>query len=111
MGKWRDSLRMIPFIGFMIASCEVLSKEYEHGGPGVCLGDGLTDAEGVSSQDGRGDALLRRQPPYLTWQSYIEEFLCLDLTVARNLSDLLHFLSCFFFSELHGAPVHHFSFS
>ena len=31
-----------------------------------CLGDGQTEAEGVLSQDGRGDALLRRMPPYLT---------------------------------------------
>ena len=38
-----------------------------HGGPGVCLGDGQMDAEGVPSQDGRGDALLRRMPPYLAW--------------------------------------------
>ena len=30
------------------------------GGPGVCLGDGKTDADGVPSQRGRGDALLRR---------------------------------------------------
>ena len=37
-----------------------------HGGPGVCLGDGQTEAEGVPLQRGRGDALLRRMSPYLT---------------------------------------------
>ena len=41
----------------------VLSEGYGHGGPGVCLGDGQTEAEGVPSQDGRGDAVLRRMPP------------------------------------------------
>ena len=46
---------------FMVASGGVLSEGYGHGGPGVCLGDGQTEAEG-----GRGDALLRRMPPYLT---------------------------------------------
>ena len=44
-----------------------LSEGYGHGGPGVCLGDGQTEAEGVPSQGGRGDALLRRMSPYLTW--------------------------------------------
>ena len=39
---------------------------YGHGGRGVCLGDGQTEDEGVPSQDGRGDALLRRMSPYLT---------------------------------------------
>ena len=32
---------------FMVATGEGLSEGYEHGGPGVCLGDGRTDAEGV----------------------------------------------------------------
>ena len=50
---------------FMVASGGVLSEGYEHGGPGVCLGDGQTEAKGVPSQSGRGDALLRR-PLYLT---------------------------------------------
>ena len=79
---WRDSLRRIPPIGlfpveglghaegaptrFMVASGGVLSEGYGHGGPGVCLGDGQTEGEGVPSQGGRGDALLRRMPPYLT---------------------------------------------
>ena len=40
----------------------VCSEGYGHGGPGICLGDGQTEAEGV-----RGDAMLRRMPPYLTW--------------------------------------------
>ena len=45
---------------FMDASGGVLSEGYGHGGTGVCLGDGQTEAEGVPSQGGRGDALLRR---------------------------------------------------
>ena len=32
----------------------------------MCLGDGQTETERVPSQGGRGDALLRRKPPYLT---------------------------------------------
>ena len=51
---------------FMVASGGVLSEGYGHGGPGVCLGDGQTEAEEVPSQCGRGDALLRRMPPFLT---------------------------------------------
>ena len=43
-----------------------LSEGYGHDGLGVCLGDGQTWAEEVPSQGGRGDALLRRMPPYLT---------------------------------------------
>ena len=74
----------------MIASGGVLSEGYGHGGPGVCLGDGQTEAEGVPSQGGRGDALLRRMLPHLT---------CPDLafrpgrdaggTAARSFSHLL----------------------
>ena len=52
--------------GFMVASGGVISEGYGHGGPGVCLGDGQTEAEGVPSQGGRGDALLGRMPLYLT---------------------------------------------
>ena len=44
---------------FMVASGGVLSEGYWHDGPGVCLGDGQTEAEGVPSQGGRDDALLR----------------------------------------------------
>ena len=51
---------------FMVASGGVLSEGYGHGGPGVCLGDSQTEAEGVPAQGGRDDALLRRMPPYLT---------------------------------------------
>ena len=51
---------------FMLASGGVLSEGYGHGGPGVCLGDGQTEAEGVPAQGGRDAALLRRMPPYLT---------------------------------------------
>ena len=50
----------------MVASDDVLSEGYGHDGPGVCLGDGQTETEGVPSQGGRGDALLRRMPPHLT---------------------------------------------
>ena len=41
---------------------------------GSCLGDGQTEAEGVSSQVGRGDALLWRMPPisYLTCSNRLE---------------------------------------
>ena len=39
---------------------------YGHGGPGVCLGDGKMEAEGVPSQGGRDDALLHRMPQNLT---------------------------------------------
>ena len=44
----------------------VLSEGYGHGGPGVCLVDSQTEAEGVPSQGGRGDALFRPMSPYLT---------------------------------------------
>ena len=50
----------------MVASGGGLSEGYGHGGPGVCLGDGQTEAKGVPLQGGRGDALLRRMPPYMT---------------------------------------------
>ena len=66
----RDSEGLVQAEGaptrFMVASGGVLSKGCGPGGPGVCLGDGQTEAEGVPSQGGRGDALLRRMPPYLT---------------------------------------------
>ena len=48
---------------FMIASGGVLSEGY---GPGLRLGDGQTEAEGVPSLGRRGDALLPRMPPHLT---------------------------------------------
>ena len=51
--------------GFMVASGGVLSAGYGHGGPGVCLGDGQTEAERVPLQGARGDALLRGMIPYL----------------------------------------------
>ena len=53
--------------GYISASGGVLG----HDGPGVCLGDGQTEAERVPSQGGRGDALLRRMPPYLTWSDLV----------------------------------------
>ena len=37
-------------IGFMVASGVDLYEGYGHGGPGVCLGDGQTEAEGVPSR-------------------------------------------------------------
>ena len=43
------------------------AEGYGNGGPVVCLGDGQTEAEWVPSQGGRGDTLLRRMLPYLTW--------------------------------------------
>ena len=52
--------------GFMVASGGVLPEGYGDDGPGVSLGDGQTEAGGVLSQGGRGDALLRCMPPYLT---------------------------------------------
>ena len=51
---------------FMVASGGGLSEGFGHGGSGICLGNGHAEAEGVPSQGGRGDALLRRMPPYLT---------------------------------------------
>ena len=38
--------------GFMVASGGDLSEGYVHDGPGVCLGDGQTEAE-IPSQGGR----------------------------------------------------------
>ena len=55
-----------PHVGGVHTSGGVLYEGCGHGGPGVCLGDGQTEAEGVPSQGGHGDALLRRLPPYLT---------------------------------------------
>ena len=47
----------------MVAAGGPLSGGYGHGGPGVSMGDGQTEAEEVPSQGGRGAALLRRIPP------------------------------------------------
>ena len=44
---------------FVVASGGGLSEGYGPGGLGVCLVHGRTEAEGVPSQGGRGDALLR----------------------------------------------------
>ena len=52
------------FRDFMVASGGVLSEGYGHSGPGVYLGDGQTENEGVTSKGGRGDAHM---PPYLTF--------------------------------------------
>ena len=48
------------------STANTLVMQGQVGGPGVCLGYGQTEAEGVPSQGGRGDALLRRMPPDLT---------------------------------------------
>ena len=63
--EWLDHAE-VASTGFVFASVVVLSEGYRHDGPGVCLGDGQTEDEGVPSQGGRGDALLRRMPPYMT---------------------------------------------
>ena len=63
--EWLDYAEGAP-TGFIVASGGGLSEGYGHGGSGVCLGDGQTEDEVVPSQGGRGDALLRRMPPYLT---------------------------------------------
>ena len=42
----------------IVVAPEVLSKRHEHDRSCVCLGDGQTEAEGLPSQGGRGDALL-----------------------------------------------------
>ena len=83
-GMWLDSLRRIPPIGFVVvefpvpglcrgantrftfASGAVLSERYGSNGPCVWPGDIHTEAEGVSSQCGREDALLLCMHPYLT---------------------------------------------
>ena len=83
--EWLDHAE-VASTGFMDASGGVLPEGYGHGAwrlpgrwPGgglsedtgmaglVCLGDGQTEAEGVPSQNGRGDALLRRMPLYMTF--------------------------------------------
>ena len=50
---------------FRDASGGVLSERYGYDGPGVCLGDGQMEAEGVASRNGCGDVLLLRTSPYL----------------------------------------------
>ena len=62
----------------------VVSEGYGHGGPGVCLGDGQTEGEEVPSQGERGDALLRRMPPYLTYNSKLRIIrIYWDVTIIR----------------------------
>ena len=51
---------------FIVASGGILSEGCGHGGPGVCLGDGQTEAELIPPQGGGDDALLRRMPTYHT---------------------------------------------
>ena len=64
-GELRDGPSRGAPTHFMVTSGGVLSEGFMHGGPGVCLGDGQTEAEGIPSQGGRGDALFRRPPPHL----------------------------------------------
>ena len=45
----------------MVASDGVLSEGCGHDGPGVCLGDGQTEAEGVPWQGGCGEAYLAKK--------------------------------------------------
>ena len=52
--------------GPMVASGGALSDGYGLN-PGVCLGDGQTEAEIVPSESGRGDAQLQRMPQHLTY--------------------------------------------
>ena len=59
--EWLDHAE-VASTRFMVASGGVLTEGYGHGGPGICLGDGQTEDEGVPSQGGRGDALLRYVP-------------------------------------------------
>ena len=79
-GHERDSLRRIPPIGFCLAGSEgldyskgppecfvvasggVLIEGYGHGGSGVCLGDGQTEAEGVQWQGGRAASAYVHAP-------------------------------------------------
>ena len=63
------------------ASClgqVVLSEGYRHWGPGICLGDGQPEAEGIPSPGGSGDTLHLRMPhtcpglfSYFGWKSCI----------------------------------------
>ena len=47
--EWLDNVEGAS-TGFMVASGGVLSGGYGHGGPGVCLGDGQTEAEGIPTR-------------------------------------------------------------
>ena len=52
----------------------LLSELYGRGGLGVYLADGQTETEEVT-QGGRGDALLRRLPPYLIYTDPVVSWL------------------------------------
>ena len=78
-----------------------ISEVYGHDGPGVCLGDDQTEAEGVPSQGGRGDALLRRMPPYLTCESNVKNldwlvFVGVTLTTCHGTIKISHNKTRFF---------------
>ena len=49
---------------FVVAPGGVLSEGYGRVGPGVCRSDGQTEVEGVPSQGGCGEALLRHMSPH-----------------------------------------------
>ena len=58
-----DLAKCPPACFFITSGDSSVSVGYGYGGPGVCLGDGQTEPEGVPSQGGRCDALLRRMSP------------------------------------------------
>ena len=59
-----------PTTCLVVAACQ-LASQGDGEGRGICMGDGQTEAPGVSAESGRSDALLQHMLPYLTW-------LCLD---------------------------------
>ena len=63
--EWLDHVEGMSS-SFMVASDEGLAEGSGHGGPGVCLSDGQTEAVEVPSKSVRGDALYRRSLPYVT---------------------------------------------
>ena len=52
----------------VVAAGSSASQE-DGAGPGICLGDGQSDAPGVSAGSGRSVALLRCMLPYMTWRA------------------------------------------
>ena len=66
-------------------------KRYGRGGPGVCPGDGQTEAEGLPSQVGRVDALLRRMPPSDVTLFALKPVLTFSFQATRCGRSALHF--------------------
>ena len=88
----------------MVASGGVLSKGCGPGGPGVCLGDGQTEAEGVPSKGGRGDALFRRMSPYLIY--YVEWMRRQSELVRSTPLDILPLISTdYIFTQVFFTPL------